>query len=162
MSSKQIKQFFFIITTILISYTIRWQYKTSYIMIQIYKKNYLMIIIKKKMTCIPSRPKANRSCAALNIQTFPLALSPTFVNFRQLSNIYEYLPQLTPTFAKTPLLARSFSLCYLSVLPQFFVLKRKNEGRTEEKGTSRQRSNDCVAATVVPYAHVTTSLNLFI
>ena len=43
----------------------------------------------KIITCTPPRPKTTRSYAAVNIQTFPLAFSPTFVNFRQLSNIYE-------------------------------------------------------------------------
>ena len=66
-------------------------------------------------------------------------LSPTFLNFRIFTDIYLNLPL---SDLDTPLKNRSFDFTYFSVLPQFFVEKRKNEGRNEEELVNNERLYD--------------------
>ena len=73
------------------------------------------------------------ACASRVSYFFSAAFTPTFPNFRQLSDIFQYLHQLTSTFVKTCLFVRSFFRRSTSLLPSFFLVERKNEGRTKEQ-----------------------------
>ena len=85
----------------------------------------------------------------LLLSHFP-QLSPTFLNFRIFTDIYLNLPL---SILEAPLKNRSFDLIYFSVLPQFFVVKRKNEGRNEEELKNNERPESDSKTSIVPGFH---------